>query len=725
MKVMRKFLFACTASVALGIMVWYLCLYRGFYLPIHASEPAAPLAAVDGKTVTLQQPDGSYAPFEIRGVDISSALPGHFSTEYAIDKETYLRWFEQIQALGANTIRVYTVQNTAFYEAVYEYNCAHETPLYLLHGVALSDYTQFSHREAFDSAFLNQLIYDSKLMVDVIHGKRIVSLGAAAGTGSYTRDISPWVIGYILGGGWEDLTVAYTDDVDADRNSYTGQYLSTTPDASAFEAMLTQLGDAVVEYETNRYGSQRMLSFSNAPATDPFTYSQEVTQQFRKCARIDVEHIKASDAFVAGQFAAYHVYPGYPDYLRYELEFADFVADNAAANTYRAYLEKLVDHHTMPVIISEYGVPSARGMTQRDTGTGRSQGGLNETEQAQAVVDCYQDIQAAGCAGSVAFVWQDEWYKDPWNALYAIDRLKTPYWSNYQASEQFFGLLSFEPGAEASVCTVDGSSAEWADVPELSNQNGTVLKMQYDEKFVYFFVTADGLTPQEPLYLPLDTTQKTGGLACDNYDLRFDRAADFVIALDGAESRVVVQERYCVLRAMGSDAYEIDNPYSDVPAADSTAFWSIDAVLRNSVLLEAQLTALQNGELVPTADDVATVETYETGKLKQGNADPSAPDYDSLADYCYGENCVEIRLPWQLLNFSNPSEMEIHDDYYAHYGVEAQKIKTMYVGAARGRDADEEITLQPLAMKGWGKSVTTHERLKPAYYALQALWQAG
>ena len=37
----------------------------------------------------------------------------------------------------------------------------------------------------------------------------------------------------------------------------------------------------------------------------------------------------------------------------------------------------------MPVIISEYGVPSWRGRAQSDRNTGRSQGGMSEEEQLE------------------------------------------------------------------------------------------------------------------------------------------------------------------------------------------------------------------------------------------------------------------------------------------------------------------------------------------------------
>ena len=55
---------------------------------------------------------------------------------------------------------------------------------------------------------------------------------------------------------------------------------------------------------------------------------------------------------------------------------------------------------------------------------------------------------------------------------------------------------------------------------------------------------------KDTLYIPIDTTQKSGSNYCDNYGLKFDRAADFVIAVNGKTgTRVLVQEYYELLRA--------------------------------------------------------------------------------------------------------------------------------------------------------------------------------
>lgn len=694
---MQKFVKISILIIASVIIASYLLNYKGTYMHLYVPSLSEPIARVEGKNILLRQKDGEYSSFELRGVDMGTSLPAEFSAEYSVTKSDYLRWFEQINQMGANTVRVYTLQSTDFYEAVYDYNKNNKTPLYLLQGIGIADCTKLLQKDPLDNDCINRLIFDAKLVVDAVHGKRI------SGSVSYAKYVSPWVLGYIFGDDWEDMTVVSVNE--AQTAGYQGEYMYTSPDATAFEAVLAKLGDSVIKYETDKYSTQRLVGFSNSPQTDPFEYSKQVKVYFRKSAQVDMENIKTTDSFKAGSFAAYSVYPYYPDYLRYEQEYAAYKDENGQNNTYRAYLEKLAAHHNMPLVISAYGVPSSRGMSQRDANTGRNQGGMSETRQAEAVAQCYNDIKASGCAGSIVYMWQDDWDKSSWNTMHAVDLSKTPYWSDYQTSEQHFGLLAFDPGASKSVCYVDGNNEEWQKVKPVSSENDTVLKMMYDEKFVYFLVSKPALKSGEKVYIPIDTTPKSGALHCDNYALSFDRAADFVIALDGESSRVVVQERYCTLRAMRGKVYGVENSYINTPPIDSTKFCTIDMVLQTASLL-----------------DDANAETYETGKLISGNANPIAHDYNSLADYCYGKDCVEIKIPWQLINFSDPSDMKIHDDYYKNYGVEHIKIDKLYAGVCANADADEKISLNAFSLNGWGSNVKYHERLKPVYYALQKLW---
>ena len=113
--------------------------------------------------------------------------------------------------------------------------------------------------------------------------------------------------------------------------------------------------------------------------------------------------------------------------------------------------------------------------------------------------------------------------------------------------------------------------------------------------------------------------------------------------------------------------------------------------------------------------------TFETGQLKYGNANPGSEDFNSLADFCSKGDYIELKLPWQILNFADPSRMEIHDDYYdGNYVVKYINIDKMYVGA--GENPDERIGMSEVKLKGWGNKVTYHERLKESYYALQKIW---
>lgn len=722
---MKKFLIVLSAVVALFLIYDTLYFRFGWYIDFQPGEEVTTFVKTEGNGIYLDCGNG-YEPFEIKGVNMGSGEPGDWSTDFDIDKKTYLRWFHYIKEMGANTIRVYTVQQDVFYKAFYEFNQNNPDPLYLIHGVWVNDYIQNSHRDAYDRDFYDVFLENCKTMIDVIHGNKKISLGrmASAGSGNYLKDISPWVIGYILGVEWEDLTVAYTDDTYAGQERYTsyqGKYLYTSAEATPFETMLCRVGDKVIEYGSKRYKTQKLVAFSNWPTTDPFDYPERIRDFFMKCASVDVEHIKAGDAFLSGQFVSYHVYPYYPDYLDYIDDWtpfgigdpAEYIAENGNRNTYRAYLSMLTSYHTMPVVISEFGVSTGRGMAQRDANLNRNQGNMSEKEQGQALVDCYEDIKASGCAGSCVFTWQDEWFKRTWNTMYAVDLTRTPYWSDYQTNEQYFGLLSFDPGKEESVCYVDGDISDWEEKDRVIENGNLSLSVQYDEKFIYFLVEKPGYDPEnDVLYIPVDLTPQSGSAYCKEQNLLLGRPADFLIVLDGKEnSRILVQERYEALRSTyAKQVYDFD-PYAtgNVPDVDSPLFVPVHMILQTATAL------IYN-------DNQAMAETYETGALRYGNANPQSPDFDSLADYIINGDFVELKLPWQLLNFADPSRMLIHDDYYnGNYGVEYIQIKEMYLGVSDGTD-EARVPFSPVALEGWGNQVTYHERLKSSYYILQALW---
>lgn len=717
---MKKFLMIVAALLVMFAAFDYFYYYNGgLYFPKDGKMTY--FSKVEGKQLYIDEGDG-FEVFDIRGVNMGLGKPGHFATEAAVTKEEYLRWFGQIRDMGANVVRIYTIGPEAFYDAFYEYNKENAEPLYLIHGVWVDDYLLNSSYGALDEEFYQPFIEDCKAVVDVIHGRYKTRKAESIFPQKYDKDISKWVYGYLLGVEWEPTLVSYTDRSFEQLPQYQGKYFYTE-NARNFEVFLAATGDEVVSYETEKYGSQRTVAFSNWPTTDPQEYPEAVAEYFSKSAFLDVEHIRTTEDFLPGQFASYHIYPYYPDYYSFFAEHEE--------NTYLQYLQDINAHHTMPVVISEFGVPSSRGMAAHEA-LGRNQGFMSETEQGEALISMYEDIKAAGSAGGIVFTWQDEWFKRTWNTMAGADLDMTAYWSNYQTNEQYFGLLAFDPGEEDSICYVDGDKSDWSEEDRVMEQDGYRLSMKYDEKFIYFLVEKAGLDlKKDKLYLPVDTTPKSGALKAENFgNIAMSQPADFIIELDGVEnSRVWVQEYYDMIEALYFEEIGSQNFFSkEFPEKDSEKFGQIRLFLQKYDYFEkADMSSEDKNDKRLAFHEFDRTnrlqyqvqELYETGKLTYGNADPAAKDFNSLADFCGGEGFVEIRLPWQLLGFSDPVEMKIHDDYYENFGVEYLKIDEMQVGVG---DGTETIEMVPFALEKLGKKPAYHERLKESYYILQEYW---
>lgn len=722
---MKKLIIAVISVALLVFGLNYAYFHLGWYLDLSTGDDISFFTKIDGEKIYINRGNG-FEEFEIKGVDLGSGIPGEWSTDYAIDKSTYLRWFGLIKDMGANTVRVYTIQDDVFYNALYEYNVNNNDPLYLIQGVWVNDYVQNSRVDAFDKTFKDEFLNNCYTMINVIHGNCVLNLGekASSGSGNYMKDVSSWVVGYILGVDWEDSTVVYTNEKYRNNdlyNSYKGDYLYTSEEAEPFEAFLAQIGDMTIKYESDRYQEQRIIAFSNWSTTDPFEYPKEVKDFFLKCAKVDVENIKSTDAFLAGQFASYNAYPYYQNYLSYMddwsaigLDINDFTDGSGVINTYYGYLTALVNHHSIPVVISDFGASTGRGIAQIDKNTGRNQGNMSEQEQGESLKDCYIDIKNAGCAGCCIFSWQDEWFRHSWNTMYAVNMKYSPYWSDFQTNDQFFGLITFDPGKEKSVCYVDGDASEWTKADLVIDENDMKLYMKYDEKFIYFYVQKDDYNfGSDYIYIPLDITPQSGSPSAEGLKPMFDRNADFIITIHGSDdSRVQVQEYYESLRANYSqEAYGFNTYYTDnVPKNNSSKFVNINMISQAAVFaIEKQ--------------DLSVAEIFETGILKYGNSNPENSDYDSMSDFIKTDSGVEIKIPWQLLNFSNPSNMEIHDDYYnGNYGVDYIEINKLYAGVGN-QDTEGSIVLGEVALKGWGKHPSYHERLKASYYIVQEMWK--
>ncbi|MBL0107359.1 MAG: hypothetical protein IPP52_08745 [Ignavibacteria bacterium] len=149
------------------------------------------------------------------------------------------------------------------------------------------------------------------------------------------------------------------------------------------EVWLAGMMDFTVHYETQIYEEQRPVSFVNWLPTDPMYHNSEfienkkVREYDNDIESIDFRKFYSTDLFKAGIFASYHAYPYYPDFVYLDKKYTTAV--NAAGNkdNYYGYLKDLKENCTdMPLLITEYGVPSSRGNSHYSTfriSSGRSQ----------------------------------------------------------------------------------------------------------------------------------------------------------------------------------------------------------------------------------------------------------------------------------------------------------------------------------------------------------------
>lgn len=703
---MKRFIIAACAAVLLLFGALYMIYGLGFYIDLRPGAGVTALFRTDGRKILRLNGGGDWEEFELRGVDVVSNLPGEFVTDYAPEAEDYLRWFEQISEMGANTIRAYTVMDSDFYEALYLFNTSHPLPLYLLQGLQVSDSANYGAGDIYDSEFMDLLLKNARAAVDAVHGRKFIALGDVSGSGYYRRDISEWVVGYLVGHEWDSGNMAYANESTLYPVSYTGKYFTTAADATRFEAAMARVMDELTEYETSKYKTQRLVGFINGALTDPFEYTDLYAARAMKYVQLDAEHVLPTDQLLSGYFAAYRLTPMRGDFAEYltvgqRARLAGILSGLDTSDAYHGYLNLLSEYHSMPVVAA-YGFSTSRVPTYE------MEPPLTEAEQGEALVRVWRGAVDAGWSGVLISTWQDVWDRRTWNTSYSTYEFREPTWQDVQAEGQCYGLMEFGLGEE-QVCLVDGDTSDWAESDLVSRTDAGALYMKYDEKYIYFYAERADYDPLDgALYIPIDTTPNSGSTYCENFGLGFDRAADFVICIDGlTDSRILVQEAYDVFWVM--HAYDVtrEDAFTEPREPDSPMFQPILVMVELEDIVSAE-------QWVPAA-------TYETGKLTFGSANPQSGDYNSLADYMFTENGVEIRVPWQMLNFSCPAEGRIHDDYYEHYGVQSMRIDGFHVGLAL-EGSDSRVRMYPVPLETWGSGLPYRERLKESYYILQAHW---
>ena len=612
--------------------------------------------------------------------------------------DTYRQWLSLIAEMHANTVRVFTVMPPQFYTALYDHNTASDEPLYLMQGIWFNENYMYDYDNAFseDGMILDAFRRAARETADIIHGNSDYTDYGEIQNAVYAHDVSPWLAGYILGLEWEPGFVERTN-AQTTRTGYSGEYLRTSDEATAFESFLCAAGDYLAGYETETYSFQAPIAFLNWATTDTLTHTNEPFEEEDRVS-VNTENILPAKKYYCGLFAAVDVYPYYPEFLNHQPEYLE-PDSNGNINPYRAYLKELRGEYSVPVVVAEYGVPSSRGSAHTAV-SGFDQGGITEEEQGEAIVSMMRSIAGEKYAGSLIFSWQDEWFKQTWNTVkYSPENAdaRTP---NVQSAEQSYGLLAMEAGEE-TLCLIDGNADDWQGVDPVAQGNAGGVSVQWDEAYLYLKVETRLAFGEDTILVPI-CISGIGSSFSSEYDAAFSGAADFLLVIDGEkDTRLLTdsyQDTFYYTYAYQKGVFERDSCF-ETPG--SGLYTPIRQFLSNEILL-------------PLTGGVIEPRFAESGLLACGISDPDSEQYHSLADFYYKDGVLEFRLPWYLLNVMNSTEGVCLGDFYQDGGTKS--IREISVGI--GVPGDKGILLYDAGYSPKEYS-SFHTRLKKSYYIVQ------
>ena len=567
-----------------------------------------------------------YVPEFFAGVNLGVGVPGTHPGELAPSADQYRRWFQQMEDAGIDSIRVYTLHYPRFYEELLDHNLMALEPIYVFQGVWLDE-----ENPALDLDTLT-LDFDAAIeeTVDAIHGSAQIDHRYGRAYGEFTADISQWVAGWMIGREISPFEVLGTNESHPDWTSFEGEAFAVREGEPA-EVWSVARMDHLVTYERDMYEVQRPVSMSSWPTLDPMRHPTEGWLRDEDIAQLDFNVIEIIDA-PAGWYATYHAYPYYPDFISEDPDYRTFV-DDQGPNNYLGYLFDLKDHYAdVPLIAGEFGTPSSWGNAHYSF-SGMNHGGMDEAEQADQAIRMLGNIHEAGLGGGMYFAWMDEWWKRTW----ITDNLDFPWerrrlWHNITAPEQNFGLVGFDL-AEPDFTRFE---AVYGDDEVRS------IQLAVDAAFVHVLVTLS-----EPLDGPIEIGFDTYSDDLGERQLisgqTTERRLEFLIEVSPDAAQLYVSEAYDtygIWHGLQSEAQLFQSVASD------TGEWSPVRWLNNDAH------SSDDGQFVFEAT------VHEIGQLRVAGPTPSSLD----AVFIDG-NTVRIRLPWTLLQVSDPSAVSVlHDD---------------------------------------------------------------
>lgn len=667
---------------------------------------------------------GTWQSFYVQGINLGTALPGRFPSQFPVDDSTYAAWLALMAAARANTVRVYTILPPAFYRAFRAWNAAHpEQPLWLVQGVWAEpppddDYDDLAWLVAFRS--------EMRRVVDVVHGRARIPARSGHAFGRFDADVSDRVLAFLIGREWEPHTLTAYNARAGRRTAYAGRFLTLSTGTSA-EAWMAEQCDRLQAYEWGVYHAARPVAYTNWPTLDPMHHPTESTREEERALRrrlglppnprlkeydndresLDATRIRPTAANLGGWFAAFHAYPYYPDFIGLDSAYGA-ARSSFGRSHYLGYLQDLRRRHAgLPVLIAEYGVPSSRGIAHLDP-EGWHHGGHDEASQAAVDARLTREIREAGLAGGIVFAWLDEWFKHNWVVL----DLEQPaernrLWHNVEDAEQHYGLLGQYAGSPDRP-EPGGDPAPWRSLPHVERIGLVTLRAGADEAYLYLALAGAG----ERVVVGLDTYRPDRGqFRLPGVAQAADIGLEYALVVDGARARLLVNP--------DDNPFLVPRPGLGPTGLDRLYHFGATADARRTDGLWDSLWVTTNRFRIARDGRTFAARGYDRGRLRRARSAET-----SLADWWTdtAAGILEVRLPWTLLNVTDPSSRTVltgirSPDRFTVAQTDGVRFALLAADAAAWSPGGPTFAWPTWEQPRW------HERLKPVYYALREVWE--
>ena len=625
------------------------------------AEPVPACADINGACLFARTEGRYFSVFDgkswqkltVKGVNLGTSLPGRWYTEFPSDRELYARWLDEIAAMNANAIRIYTLLDPSFYAVLAERNAIPENEtLWLFQEIWPHD--EVPDLNLHDQSYRDHYLLEIELVIDALHGNADIPSRPYRAYGNYTADVTPYLLGLMIGRELEPDEVQSTNEANPDIGPFEGSYVQNEAGASPTEAWLAEMCDYAANFSHAKYNRQYPVGFVSWPTLDPLTHLTEWDADgkigYNDREVIDPNTFTVGPKNSAGFFGAYHIYPNYPDFMNNEPAFAEY-SDEVGVFRYRGYLNRFMAiHPPYPALVAEFGISTSLN-TAHINPEGLNHGGLSELDQGEMVVRMMRAILDENYAGSLIFEWSDEWAKKTWNTEpFMVPWERQVLWKNAMCPEQNYGLLAVEPlnRSHAELFKIRYETTEPDAYYSVSGEEEAfgridLVEAGIDEAFLYLALT-----------LSRQTTKPAGGIPWERIGLAVGIETGMP-GVGGARLPFAGLPELPGRVQFMLDIQSIDEAVLLVIPSYNRGLLQFDPQQSTDGVFEP-ISTLVNRERL-TVDGLFFPALYSNeSRLNYGVFDSEKEGFNSLAHWYEAENNkIIVRLPWMLLNIADPS----------------------------------------------------------------------